>query len=874
MANATMLQLPVASSVDGSEYAWIVQGGTDKRTTLQSIADLAVSGLVPTSRTINTAADSGLAGGGSLAADLFLSLDVENLVEKVTPTVADAIAMDNAVAGTPVKVYPDNFYKTISGLTAKAVPATSDLVVLYSIADSEARKATIGDLGIAFGNVPTGGTTGQPLIKLSATDYDIAWAALPVIGGGTGATTLTNHGVLLGQGTSAVVATAVMSNGQLLIGQTGADPAPTTVTGDVTISNLGVTAIGANKVTNGMLRQSAGLSVIGRAASSTGDVADITGAANQILRVDGAGATLGFGSIDLAQSAAVGSSVLGATNGGTGLSAYTLGDILYASAANTLSALAGNTTATKQYLSQTGNGAISAAPAWSTVDGGDITGAALTAGNDTNVTLTLGGTPATALLRAASITAGWTGQLSLARGGTNANLTASNGGIVYSDASALAILAGTATASLPLLSGSNTAPTWATIAYPGSATSGGIPYFSSTTAMASSALLAANQLVLGGGAGTAPATLGSLGTTTTVLHGNAAGAPTFGAVDLATDVTGTLPVPNGGTGAASFTAYAVLCGGTTSTGAFQNVSGVGTSGQVLTSNGAGMLPTWQSGGSGDVTGPASSTDNAAARFDSTTGKIIQDSALIIADTTGSLSRSGNGGIPVQGTNTNDSAAAGYVGEFVTCRATAESSTVTISNGSPAVVTWGGTALVAATDNYSVVRFTTTGTLPTGLSPGVNYYMVVTGGTTFNVASSVANAIAGTYINTSSAGSGTHTAIRNAILTSSNSSDIGGLSLTAGDWDVWVTGVLVPAATTTYTLLAIAANTVSATLPNLGSDGYVIQFISGTGLANFSFGTSSLRVSIASTTTIFGLVQLNFGVSTATGYGAISARRVR
>lgn len=45
-------------------------------------------------------------------------------------------------------------------------------------------------------------------------------------------------------------------------------------------------------------------------------------------------------------------------------------------------------------------------------------GAALTRVDDTNVTLTLGGTPATALLAAASLTLGWTGQLSAARGGT------------------------------------------------------------------------------------------------------------------------------------------------------------------------------------------------------------------------------------------------------------------------------------------------------------------------------------------------------------------------------------------------------------------------------------------------------------------------
>jgi hypothetical protein len=47
-----------------------------------------------------------------------------------------------------------------------------------------------------------------------------------------------------------------------------------------------------------------------------------------------------------------------------------------------------------------------------------VPGAALTKVDDTNVTATLGGTPSTALVRAASITLGWTGQLSIARGGT------------------------------------------------------------------------------------------------------------------------------------------------------------------------------------------------------------------------------------------------------------------------------------------------------------------------------------------------------------------------------------------------------------------------------------------------------------------------
>jgi hypothetical protein len=67
-------------------------------------------------------------------------------------------------------------------------------------------------------------------------------------------------------------------------------------------------------------------------------------------------------------------------------------------------------------------GELFAAVSLNETTGGGFTPAALTKVDDTNVTLTLGGTPATALLQASSITAGWTGTLSIARGG-NATTT-------------------------------------------------------------------------------------------------------------------------------------------------------------------------------------------------------------------------------------------------------------------------------------------------------------------------------------------------------------------------------------------------------------------------------------------------------------------
>lgn len=61
-----------------------------------------------------------------------------------------------------------------------------------------------------------------------------------------------------------------------------------------------------------------------------------------------------------------------ATKGGTGQTTFTLGDVLYSSASNTLSKLSGNTTATKKFLRQTGTGTVSAAPAWDTVTSSDV----------------------------------------------------------------------------------------------------------------------------------------------------------------------------------------------------------------------------------------------------------------------------------------------------------------------------------------------------------------------------------------------------------------------------------------------------------------------------------------------------------------------
>ena len=74
---------------------------------------------------------------------------------------------------------------------------------------------------------------------------------------------------------------------------------------------------------------------------------------------------------------------------------------------------------------------------WQTLSKDNVTGEALTRINDTNVTITLGGSPTTALLTATSLTLGWSGQLSIARGGTNSTAALIGNRMMISTASAI-----------------------------------------------------------------------------------------------------------------------------------------------------------------------------------------------------------------------------------------------------------------------------------------------------------------------------------------------------------------------------------------------------------------------------------------------------
>jgi len=98
----------------------------------------------------------------------------------------------------------------------------------------------------------------------------------------------------------------------------------------------------------------------------------------------------------------------------------------------------------------------------------------------------------------------------------------------------------------------------------------------------------------------------NIGTPSAAVLTNATGLP------LTTGVTGLLPVANGGT--ATSTPSIVAGANVTVSGTWPN--------QTIAAVGTGF---------GDVSGPASATDNAITRFDGTTGKIVQTSLVTVAD---------------------------------------------------------------------------------------------------------------------------------------------------------------------------------------------------------------------------------------------------
>ena len=254
----------------------------------------------------------------------------------------------------------------MTGNSGKFLTTNGTTMSWVNIAGTDVTGAALTETDDTNVTCTLGGTPATSLLR--AVSLTFGWSGTLAVGrGGSGASTLT--GVLVGNGTSAFT--------------------------------------GVSGTASQLLRRNSG-----NTAYEFFSGANLTSSNDTNIQI-----TLGgtpTGSLINAVSLTMGwTGQLAVGRGGTGAS--TLTGVVIGNATSAMTAVAG--TAGQFLRRNTANTAYE----FRTLQGGDIAGSELTFTNDTNVQMTLGGTPASALLQPVSITLGWTGQLAVSRGGTGAS---------------------------------------------------------------------------------------------------------------------------------------------------------------------------------------------------------------------------------------------------------------------------------------------------------------------------------------------------------------------------------------------------------------------------------------------------------------------
>ena len=416
------------SSVSGTAHRITSTGGANP--VIDIASDYVGQGSITTLGTIATGTWQ-----GSVVGPTYGGTGVNN--GSNTLTLGGSLATSGAFASTFTMTAPTSVTFPTSGTLA----TTSQLPTPSALTKSDDTNVTL-----TLGGSPT-------VALLAATSLTLGWTG--TLSGARGGTGVANTGLTinLGSATSGYILTSDVSGNATWAANPGTGSI-TTIDGD------------------------------SGSATPSGGVITINGGTTGLTTLGSSHALSLTGTLKLANGGT--NANLTASNGGIFYSTSTAAAILSGTATANLPLLSGSTAAPSwgSYALSLG-GALTTAGALTTSGAYGVTftftnttsvtfptsgtlattsqlptPAALTKADDTNVTLTLGGTPATALLQATSITAGWTGTLSGARGGTgvaNTGLTinlgsAATGYVLTSDSS------GNATWAAPL---GGTGLTWA-----------------------------------------------------------------------------------------------------------------------------------------------------------------------------------------------------------------------------------------------------------------------------------------------------------------------------------------------------------------------------------------------------------------------------
>jgi hypothetical protein len=252
-------------------------------------------------------------------------------ISMATPFTGD-FSFENNAAATPRILMVENNDTDPGSYAVVAIsaePAGGDPYIFFEV-DGATRYYSLGIDNSAAGDPlkltnNVNPSSGDALISMTSTGVITLFNDLDVTEGGTGVSTLTSHGILMGNGAGDINATAEPSNGQLLIGKTGDFPqlaqlqpgpgiAITSGAGSITVSAWGggvswtVETVNLNFTVNkGIVANKAGrLDVTLPATAAIGDILEITGIntavgwriaqnANQRIHLGATSSTVGVG---------------------------------------------------------------------------------------------------------------------------------------------------------------------------------------------------------------------------------------------------------------------------------------------------------------------------------------------------------------------------------------------------------------------------------------------------------------------------------------------------------------------------------------------------------------------------------------------------
>lgn len=216
-----------------------------------------------------------------------------------------------------------------------------------------------------------------------------------------------------------------------------------------------------------------------------------------------------------------------------------------------------------------------------------------------------------------------------------------------------------------------------------------------------------------------------------VFRGTGTGTSAWAQLVLTTDVTGVLPIANGGTNASTQQTAIDSLAGAQSSGKYLRSDGTHTTLTIIQAADVPTLNQSTSGDAGTVGGNSASNLMPLGSMLPYAGRSAPTKWLMCDGTTQS--------------RTTYATLFGIIAPVI--------GTFTITIAAPAVVTLSAHGFITGDSLY----LTTTSALPTGLSVNTIYYVVRVDANTFNLSTTLANAIAGTKITTTGSQSGTHTA---------------------------------------------------------------------------------------------------------------------